>query len=304
MVKVLCIGHAAYDLFLYMDSFVKENQKYVVNDFIESGGGPAANAAFVLGFWGVETTFAGLVGDDFYGQTNIDDFKRVGINIESLEIREGYNTPLSIILVNKKNGSRTIINRSQAYAQMNVSKLKLAALKPDVLLFDGHEKAASLLALKTFPRAISILDAGSLRKTTEILLGKVDYPVCSASFALSYSVLPHLNTKKNQQSCLNKIYEHNKKQAIVTLGKKGLIYWEAGRVVHLPAWPVKAVDTTAAGDIFHGAFAYGILNKMPLVEALRFSSITAALAVNKKGGKTSIPSLKEVERVFFNSQSG
>ena len=88
----------------------------------------------------------------------------------------------------------------------------------------------------------------------------------------------------------------NRKRAVVTLGARGLLYREEdGTLCHLPAYQVRAVDSTGAGDIFHGAFAYGLYRGYSLKENLRLGSAAAALSVQKLGSQTSIPSRAETE---------
>ncbi len=296
MCKILCIGHAAYDITYPADSFLKENLKYETESFIECGGGPAANAAVLLSSWGIKTAFAGVIGNDYFGTRLIDEFKNVGTDITLLEQHNG-TTPLSFIIVNTSNGSRTIINKKDKKLNFNININTLKNMNPEVLLFDGHEPEASLAAIELFPKAATMLDAGSLRKGTKVLSGKVDYLVASKRFALSESEIKNLDSSKNQLKCLRHLYTLNG-NSIVTLGEKGIIYMENDKVIHLKAFPAKAVDTTGAGDIFHGAFAYGLLKKMQLREILKLSSITAATSVEKLGGRSSIPSLDIVMKIF------
>ena len=85
---------------------------------------------------------------------------------------------------------------------------------------------------------------------------------------------------------------------VVTLGENGLIADDGQGFCHLPAFPASAIDTTAAGDIFHGAFAYGILREMPLWQTLRFAAMTASLSVRVAGGRSSIPTLATVKEAL------
>jgi len=294
MIDVLCIGHATYDINIPLESFPVENIKIEINSLLEEGGGPAANAAFLLSKWGVDCAFAGVVGNDVYGNRIVDEFKSMHTDVTFLNVRDDYVTPLSFILVNGLTGSRTIINRKihGVYADMEDSSLR--EINPKVLLFDGHEPDASIKAIETFPQAQTILDAGSLRKGTEILAGKVDYLVSSERFALSVTGLPHLDSEDFQRECIDRLFKMNGKHVVVTLGERGLIYEEQGCFQYLPAYPAETVDTTGAGDIFHGAFAYGILKGMPLPEVLKLSSMVASLSVAVPGARRSIPSLQTV----------
>jgi sulfofructose kinase len=298
-VEILCIGHAAFDLSVAVESFPKENSKCETPELRESGGGPAANAAYLLSSWGACCGFAGLVGNDRYGRRIYDEFQGVGTEVSLLECRPGHATPVSIIVINRQNGSRTIVNRKvPASAPLQLDEKVLRALAPRILLVDGHELQASLAALRAFPDAISILDAGSWREGTAQLAGQVDYLAASERFALQATRLPDLKSADSQQECVRRLREHYSTAIIVTMGEYGLIADDAGGFLHLPAFPALALDTTAAGDIFHGAFAYAVAKSWSFLESLRFASMAASLSVRVPGGRSSIPSLKSVKEQF------
>jgi len=297
-IDILCIGHASFDISVFVESFPLEDSKCETPDLRESGGGPAANAAYLLSSWGARCGFAGLVGDDGYGQRIQKEFLSVGTDVTLLELRPGHVTPVSIILINKQNGSRTIVNRKAPGAQLQVKEAALKDLSPRILLFDGHELQASLTALKVFPEAISILDAGSWREGTAKLAGEVDYLAASRRFASQATSLSDLGEPAVQRACARRLRELYPTVVIVTLGENGLIADDGNGFFHLPAFPAAAVDTTAAGDIFHGAMAYAVAQSWSLLDILRFASLTASLSVRVPGGRSSIPSLKRVKEEF------
>ncbi len=294
MIEILCIGHSAYDITIPLSEYPVENMKYSVSSIVECGGGPAGNAAYLLSKWGIKTGYIGLLGNDIYGKKIIKEFEDIGSDISLACIENNYLTPLSTIIVNISNGSRTIINRKEPHENIIVNDHELRKINPKVILADGHELKASLEAIRVFPHAKTIIDAGSLKKDTIELAAIVDYLICSERFALDYCKMDSLETKNDFEKCICKLKELNKNNIVVTLGERGLIYEENNTVTSLPAFNVKAVDTTGAGDIFHGAFAYGVLKEFDLLYNLRFSSMTSALSVTKFGGRTSIPKLEEV----------
>ena len=300
--EVLCIGQAAYDLFLYLERFPLENSKSETALSQESGGGPAANAAYLLSLWGTRCAFAGVVGNDYYGQQIVAEFRSVGTDTSLLEIRADFSTPLSVILVNRQTGSRTLVNRRVRGAPLSCEPRALTGLSPKVLLFDGHELAASLAAQSAFPNAITILDAGSAREGTLALADKVTYLLASERFALQETGLPNLDSADLQHACLDMLAERFRTTAVVTLGESGLIVHDGRCHDKVPAFSAAVVDTTAAGDIFHGAFAYGALNEKPLRENLRFASMTAALSVQLPGGRKSVPRLAQVKEALANAR--
>jgi sulfofructose kinase len=297
-IDVLCIGHAAYDVSLFVEEFPAENSKRETDALLQSGGGPAANAACLLSSWGSRCAFAGLVGDDDYGRRIREEFTTAGADISLLELQPGHDTPLSFILVNQKNGSRTIVNRKAQKRALEISEAKLSALSPRMLVFDGHELPASLTALQAFPDAISILDAGSWREGTAKLAGLVDYLVTSEPFALQAGGVASLGGDEARRSCVRELRDRFGAITIVTLGENGLIADDGSGFLHLPAYPAKAVDTTAAGDIFHGALVFALASEMAFEDSLRFAAMAAALSVRVAGGRASIPPLDQVKEAL------
>jgi sugar/nucleoside kinase (ribokinase family) len=297
-IDVLCIGHAAYDVSMFVDEFPAENSKRETQVLLQSGGGPAANAACLLSSWGSPCAFAGLVGDDDYGRRIRAEFEAAGTDISLLELRPGYDTPLSFILVNQKNASRTIVNRKAQKRSLEIPAAKLAALAPSILVFDGHELPAALAALEAFPNAISILDAGSWREGTAKLAELVDYLVTSEPFAMRASAVADLGSDEAQRDCVRELRDRFGAITIVTLGENGLIADDGSGFRHFPAYPAEAVDTTAAGDIFHGALVYAIASKIAFDESLRFAAMAASLSVRVAGGRGSIPTLDQVKEAL------
>ncbi len=295
---VLAIGTAAYDLFFPLSGWLEENRKYEISESRESGGGPAANAAYLLSRWGVPAALACVLGDDLYGRRIQEEFRQAGTDLRLTEVRAGTATPLSVILVNTANGSRTLVNRLPPAEPLRFGPQalgRLAGMRPEVLLFDGHQPEASLQAMELFPRARAILDAGSRRRGTELLAPRVEFLVPSERFARAVSGEADLESEEGCRRCLQALRRLNGREVVVTLGERGVLYLERGELRRLPAFPVRAVDTTGAGDIFHGAFAYGILCGWALSRTVRFAAMAAALSVSRPGARDSIPSLAEVE---------
>lgn len=292
---VLCIGNASYDIYFPVPAYPEEDEKYVVEEFLEACGGPASNAAFLLGLWGVQCGFGGLVGDDEYGRTIAEEFRKIGVDTELLEARNNHDTPLSCVITNATTGSRTILNRQKKGAGMTLDGEVLAKKGPHFLLFDGHEYAASLEALRLFPEAVSILDAGSLRPETRVIAGKVTHLLCSGRFAFELAGLSDAETDAELISCSKYLIKLNPNPGCFTLGSRGLVYWEKDNLWHLRAFPVKAVDTTAAGDIFHGAFLFSLIKGRSFPDSLIFGSAAAAVSTERPGGRSSVPPVKEVE---------
>jgi len=299
-----CIGHAAYDLIFPLDQFPQEDLKYQVEEIDQSGGGPAGNAACLLSKWGATTEFVGTVGNDWCGKQIVEEFHSIGVGTTHLSISPEVATPLSVVLVNQTNGSRTIVNRNQPHsdARLNTERLnkerlnkeQLSDSSPRVLLFDGHELAASLQAMDLYPDAKTVLDGGSLRDSTQLLATKVDFAIVSEKFAREFCNVKERLSIEAITACLHQLKSQCSGRVVITLGDRGSVFEDRGEVRTIDAIPAKAVDTTAAGDIFHGAFVWGLLQEWSLEVSLRFATVAAGLSTERAGGRRSIPDLGEV----------
>ncbi|AEB06243.1 PfkB domain protein [Coriobacterium glomerans PW2] len=316
MEGIFCIGQAVFDVTLPYSGPLKSNGKYRVRRPHGCSGAPALNAACLCALWGAPTELVARVGRDRYGQLIEADLVRCGVGTRYLLRTECAPTSYSIIAVDDQSGDRAIFNvvekdseygcgmRAQracvaescmSYAE--VCDFPIPTEAPDVILADGHEAKAALSYLRAHPSAISVVDAGTFRQDTYEVAQHVDYLVCSEDFAKQYrgARLIDPNDLFEIDALLTQIEQINSGVAVITLGDRGLIYRDrAGDPHHLPAHPAVAVDTTGAGDVFHGAFAHGLLSGMSLESNLVRASMAASIAVRSIGGLSSIPALEAV----------
>lgn len=290
--KVVCVGHSTFDTTLPMDFYPTENIKYRVKKHIECGGGPASNGAYLLAKWGMDTTMLSVVGKDHYGDRIIEEFNAIGASTEYIEQMEGHGTSSSYIIANKNNGSRTIITVKDEPVRKLSHNIDLAA---DLILIDGeHPETAEEILVKN-PNAISVIDAGRLNDDTRKLGKLATYLVCSKDFAEEFT-----NSKldiNNINSLINaylQLKEYFNNTVIITLEANGSFTVIDGEYKIIPSVKVTSVDSTGAGDIFHGAFTYFIGNGYSLEDTIHYASITGAISVTRFGSRNSIPDLKEV----------
>lgn len=294
--KILCIGHAAYDITVPVETFPVENTKNRVHARVECGGGPASNAAYLLGKWGMNTSFMGIVGDDLYGQNIKKEFESVNVDTTYFEMNKGEVTTSSFILANRENGSRTIFTYRPSDMKMKDVDINF---NPDIILVDGQEPEISTKIINNNPNAISIIDAGRSRKEVIDLAKLVTYVVCSKEFAEDVTGLKiDYNNWNSITSLYEKMEEIFKNNIVVTLESKGCLYKYNNEIKTMPSIQVKAIDSTGAGDIFHGAFTYGIANKFDFEKVLKYANIAGAISVTRIGGRYSIPTIEEMEEVY------
>lgn len=294
--KILCIGHAAYDITVPVEHFPTENTKNRVHARVECGGGPASNAAYLLGKWGLDTTFMGIVGHDLYGQNIKKEFESVNVNTTYLEMNKEEITTSSFILANRENGSRTIFTHRPSDMKMNDVEIDFT---PDIILVDGQEPELSTKIIKENPNAISIIDAGRSRKEVVDLAKLVTYVVCSKEFAEQVTELKiDYDNWDSITAIYKKMEEIFKNKIVVTLESKGCLYKHNDEIKIMPSIQVKAIDSTGAGDIFHGAFTYGIAKNFDYEKVLKYANIAGAISVTRIGGRYSVPTLEEMEEVY------
>ncbi len=292
MKRVLCVGHSAYDITYLLDTYPIENRKYKALDVKMMGGGPTGNASYLLGKYGGEVSYITTLGTDVYGREIASDLESVGVDLTNSIIKDEYVTPCSMIITNITDGSRTIVNSRKKNEIPKDYKI-VCEKEPGIILFDGHEIELARLTLEKFPNAVTVLDAGSYKESCVELGAKVDYLVCSEDFVREYSKVEKID-ENNYKEVFSIVEGLNKKNIIVTLGEKGCLFKEKGELYLYSAYKTKAVDTTGAGDIYHGAFVYGLSNELSIIECIKFSTVCASLSVEKIGGRESIPELEEI----------
>lgn len=293
--SIFCVGQSSYDITIPLEGPLIENQKYRITTRHECGGGPAFNAACLCAMWGAPVQLVSRIGKDSYGDALREILDSVGVGTDYLIPDRKNGTSYSIIIAGQTNGSRTLFNFPGRRGDV---AYPVPPERPEVILTDGHEERISLDLIHAWPEAVSVIDAGTFRESTYAVAKEVDYLVCSEDFARQYTGKnPDLSDWPACGEIFREVERINQKHAVITLGAQGLLYREEdGTLRHLPAYKVRAVDSTGAGDIFHGAFAYGLYENVSLRENLRRSSAAAALSVQKLGSQTSIPGKEEAEK--------
>ncbi len=291
--KILCIGHSSWDMTVPVDDYPIENTKYRFSEKYSAGGGPASNAAYLLGKWGIETVIATTIGSDDFGTKIKKEFQDIKVNTEYIETNYEKETSFSFILINKKNGSRTVFNVATEHPALKKLNYDFT---PDIIFTDGHDYGATQNAISKYQNAISIIDAGRITPELLELCKYIKYIVCSKGFAETVTGMKF--DFNNPQSLVN-IYtklqnKYPNSNLTITLEEHGCLYTSGNEIKIMPGLKLTPVDTTGAGDIFHGAFTYGLANGFDMDKIVTFANIAAGLSVTKMGSRLSIPSLSEV----------
>ncbi len=296
--KVLCVGQSTFDVTTKVDKFPEEGSVTNFNEVYECGGGSAANAAFILGKYKVDSYLGSMVGDDTFGNTIRKELEKVGVHTEYMEIAYEKRTALSYILLNEKEKKRTILNVNKEKLVMKKTEFPM---DPDLVLVDSFDYGASLSAFNKYANKITIIDAKIANSETIELCKYAKFIIASKDFASYVSgVKIDFNNPNSLVNCysalLNKFPNRN---IIVTLADKGAMYLMDNQIKVMPGLKVNEVDATGAKDIFCGSFAYAILKGYDIEKTVTFANIASGLSVVKIGGRTSIPEYDEIMKYFL-----
>ncbi|RMG21393.1 MAG: hypothetical protein D6729_00785 [Deltaproteobacteria bacterium] len=291
MARVVCAGHCTVDHIGVVPKFPPADRKEELEAFSLQGGGPAATAAAALARLGVAVRFVGRVSDDHFGVFARDSLLEAGVDCTDLEVLTGHVSPMSFVAVERSTGRRTIY-----WTRGDLPPLREEDVDPKVLegaellLIDGHHVEAQLaLALAARQRGLEVLlDAGSLRDGMEDLLKVSTLVVASERFGAELA--------GSVDRAIRAIREMGPRVCVVTLGEDGAAGQDDRHHEVVAAYEVdEVVDTTGAGDVYHGAFAYGVLQGWGLRRTMEFAGAAAALSCRALGGRAALPTREEIE---------
>jgi len=269
------------------------DDKVPIIESLVQGGGPSVTAIVAAARLGAKTAFFGAVGDDDRGAQIVRGLKAEGIDTCGIRIRHNAESPAGFCWIEQKSGKRSIAWTRGSARPLSAREIDRDAIgTSSVLHMDGHQAKAAIAAAKTARKqgvTVSI-DAGTLVPEIEELLGLSDIVIASEKFAGRYT------GEADKIMAVKKLFTGNRRFSAITLGKAGSIGFDGKRLFRCPAFKVDAVDTTGAGDVYHGAFIFDYARGHTWAECMRFAAAVSALKCTKFGGRTGIPDLKTAER--------
>jgi len=259
-------------------------------------GGQVASAIVTCARLGLRSKYIGAVGDDYRGKLQIESLEESGVNIEDVRRRTNCPNQSAYIVIDEATGERTVFwNHADCLTLQPHEIDDSQILGTRMLHVDCHdtaavEKAARIASAHGIPVTA---DVDTLYAGFDRVLPFIDYLIASSEFP------GRLTGIEDPFKALQAIQErHNMKVAAMTLGAHGALALTEGRFVYSPAFVVNCLDTTGAGDVFHGAFCYAVLQEMPIADALGFSNAMAALNCTRMGARGGIATLAEANALL------
>ena len=260
-------------------------------DFVRDGGGPVATALVTLARLGARTAYLGPLGDDASGRFLLEQFQRAGVDTRHVEIQAGRRTPACLVLVEQGTGRRSINTYRGDLLPYHLPDSARATLRTARFLHvDGHHLKAVEAAARIVHEAGGqvVFDANRPRLHIERFLACTDILICASSFPAAATAIDDL------AEASRRLMRAGPSVVVTTLGSDGCFCVTEREQFHVPGFRVPIVDTTGAGDAFHGGFLYGLLQDWSLRKIARFANAVGALNCRQLGGRRGLPTLDEV----------
>jgi ribokinase len=298
MADVVGIGASVFDSLMLSEEFPKEDTKLKVLSTKIQGGGPCSTALVAMAKLGVSAEYFGIMGNDVFGLYLMDEFRRYGVTVDSVRLVEGALSFNSVVLLNKKNSSRTCVWDAGTLPPMREDDIPLDKLKQAQFLhLDGnHMEAAVYSAKKAHEYKVKVsLDAGVPYAGIDNLLPLVDVLIPSEEFVFKYT------GEKSAEKGAGILYrQFNPEILIITQGPKGGFICDGNDCLYYKPFPVEVIDTNGAGDTFHGAFIAGLVKGMKVADAVDFASAVAAIKCTHFGAREGLPTYEEAQKIITN----
>ena len=295
-VDVVGIGLNATDTVMTVPKFPALGGKERVAGLSLHVGGQVATALVACRRLGLKVRYIGKMGDDPGGQLQLESLRAEGLDLRDAKVVRGTPNQYAIIIVDQATGERTVFWDRHSNLTVEPKEIKPAAITSARLLhLDGCDVDAALEAARLAHGAgiPVVADLDTVYKNVEKLFPYIDYLVASTQF------LPAVTGRADPFEVLKYMArEYKVRTPGMTLGRDGALVYHEGRFLYSPGFVVETVDTTGAGDVFHGAFSFALLAGWKMTRALDFSNAMAALNCTALGARGGIKSQAEAEQLM------
>jgi sugar/nucleoside kinase (ribokinase family) len=283
------LGICSVDFLGLVKKYPAPGEKIPMAAFSKQGGGLTGTALVAAARLGAKTAYIGKLGDDEYSRFLLEEFQKDGVNIDHVIFEEGAQPPVAFIHVEQNSGERRIARYWKEF-ELKPKELDVEMIRNSRVLFlEHHFVEAGIFAARVIKQAggLAVVDAERNVAGFDQILHAADYIIVAQNFATQQTGCagPEQSADWLQQKYGGII--------VVTAGENGAFCRTPETFFHQPAFQVDVVDTTGAGDVFHGAFTMGLLENWPLPKILEFAAVVAAMKCRGLGGRAMIPRRKE-----------
>ncbi len=297
MTRILVVGSINMDLMLRMERIPGPGESMIGRDYAYGPGGKGENQAVACARLGAATDFLGRVGKDEHGEKLLANLRACGVSDRLVSVDETLPSGLAIIYL------EDAANRITVYpgANMGLMPEHVAGAfdpKPDAMMIQFELNVDTVVAAVSEARkrgVMTVVDAGPARNFPIEKIAGVDVISPNEPEAQCLTGI-YPDSEENILGAAKRLMERAKpKMVVMKLGSRGAAVYDGSELRFFPAFKVKAVDTTAAGDAFTAGLTLALAEKKPIEEAVRFASAAGALSVTRHGAAPSLPTREEVE---------
>lgn len=292
---VIGLGVSTLDILSLVEAFPSGDEVQRAAAVTVQGGGPVSTAIVTAAALGARTAMIDRLGDDWRGKAILDEYRQAGVGTDFLEVVHGATSSIATILVRRADGARAIAYCPGTTSELEPADIPADAIKASKLLHvNGRYLEACLHAGQIAHRAGGVrvsFDGGAHRYRPELrpLVRLTDICIVALDFARQYTG----HTEIEVMAAM--LMAEGPALVVITDGLRGSwIYPRDGQSFHQPAFPqADLIDTTGCGDMYHGAFLFGLAQNLPLAECAALASELAAQNCRFLGGRGGLVTLRE-----------
>lgn len=298
--KVVGIDYPCIDYLLDINRLPDTNGETEIYDQSYQGGGMVATALAALGRLGETSAMIGVVGDDAYGSFCLRDLRRHKVDTSAVIVDKGTTTDFTICAAERETSGRSFLVRWGNHRKLKAEDLDVNLICAAEYLYlcgemDAINVAAARIAKENGVKVA--IDADHASESTIQNLQLIDVLIASEFF------LDGIRQERELEDVCDSILKKGPSLVVFTLGARGCAGKSVGEdFFELPAYKVRVVDTTGAGDVFHGAFLYGLIQKWNPRKCGDFASAVAAIKCTYLGGRAGIPDRVTTERFLSDGE--
>ncbi len=299
MKRILVVGSSNTDLIIRVPRLPRPGETVLGGEFSTAAGGKGANQAVAAARAGGRVTFVARIGADGFGDRALANIESNGIDARFVLRNEGAPSGIALITVDER-GENSISVASGANALLAAADIERAGeafAAADILLLqlESPLDAVAAAVREARKRGVPVvLNPAPARDLDDDLLRLVAVLTPNEHEAGLLAGIA-VKDERSARDAARRLRDRGPATVVVTLGERGVYAVAPGFEAHVPAFKVEPVDTTAAGDVFNGALAVALAEKLPLPEALRFAQAAAAISVTRPGAQPSAPTRAEIE---------
>ena len=298
--RIAVVGSANIDLTTFTTQFPQPGETIFGDKFDLGFGGKGANQAVAARLCGAEVAMVAKVGDDLFGPATIENFNKFGIDTTHAKPVSGMSSGVAPIFVDPNGQNRILVVKgaNDALLPADVDDALLVLKHSDCIVLQFEIPLPTVLHTLALAREHGIrciLNPAPAQPLDLTLLKGLDYFIPNEAEAATITGMPVRNLDQAKQ-CAAKLLETDIRHAVITLGQNGSLLATREFSEHIPAFPVKCIDSSGAGDAFIGSFATFLAEGFPQLDALRRASLYAALSTTAVGTQKSFADRAKFER--------